>query len=102
MSPVYMSQLLHAIVGRMGPPASPIVSALGDNVNLAARLEAQSKELGASLVVSLETLQQTGIDIPSASHHSLMLRGLARPVDVVAVTDLEDLRLDVGNDGRNQ
>ncbi len=36
----------HAIVSSMAPPASPIVSALGDNVNLAAGLEAQSKELG--------------------------------------------------------
>ena len=32
-----------AIVGTMGPPSSPNLSAIGDNINIAARLEAQSK-----------------------------------------------------------
>ncbi|MBT7249083.1 MAG: adenylate/guanylate cyclase domain-containing protein, partial [Rhodospirillaceae bacterium] len=41
-----------AIVGSMGPPETPIVSALGDNVNIAARLESQTKEFGVPLVVS--------------------------------------------------
>ena len=35
-----------AIVGTMGPPSSPNYSAIGDNINIAARLEAKTKELG--------------------------------------------------------
>ena len=35
-----------AIVGSMGPPTSPNISALGDTVNVAARLESQTKEVG--------------------------------------------------------
>ena len=46
-----------AIVGRMGPPKTPIISAVGDSVNTAARLERTAKELDAPLVVSAETLQ---------------------------------------------
>ena len=41
-----------AIVGTMGPPAHPILSALGDTVNVAARLEAETKAHGCALVVS--------------------------------------------------
>jgi adenylate cyclase len=50
----------HAIVGRMGPPKTPIISAVGDSVNTAARLERTAKELGVPLVVSAETLQTAG------------------------------------------
>ncbi|MDA0241757.1 MAG: adenylate/guanylate cyclase domain-containing protein, partial [Proteobacteria bacterium] len=49
-----------AIVGKMGPPETPILSALGDNVNIAARLEASTKEFGVSLVVSAETFKMSG------------------------------------------
>ena len=51
-----------AIVGRMGPPKTPIISAVGDSVNTAARLERMTRELGASLVVSAETLRAAGLD----------------------------------------
>jgi adenylate cyclase len=50
-----------AIVGRMGPPKTPILSAIGDSVNTAARLESTTKELGMPLVVSEETLRAAGI-----------------------------------------
>ncbi|MGB5330595.1 MAG: adenylate/guanylate cyclase domain-containing protein, partial [Gammaproteobacteria bacterium] len=32
-----------AIVGTMGPPSTPLLTAVGDNINIAARLEAQTK-----------------------------------------------------------
>ena len=51
-----------AIVGRMGPPKTPIISAVGDSVNTAARLERMTRELGAPLVVSAETLEAAGLD----------------------------------------
>jgi adenylate cyclase len=38
-----------AIVGRMGPPKTPITSAVGDSVNMAARLERTTKELGHAI-----------------------------------------------------
>jgi len=50
-----------AIVGRMGPPKTPIISALGDSVNTAARLERSTKDLGVPLVVSAETLRAAGL-----------------------------------------
>jgi adenylate cyclase len=55
-----------AIIGRMGPPKSPIVTALGDTVNVAARLEGLSKEFKSPLIVSESTLTTAKItdDVP--------------------------------------
>ena len=43
-----------AIVGKMGPPDSRTITAVGDTVNTAARLEELCKEFGLPLVVSRE------------------------------------------------
>ena len=73
-----------AIVGRMGPPKTPIISALGDSVNTAARLESTSKELNAPLVVSLDTLRSSGLET-SLPLQQVSLRGRESPLTVVAL-----------------
>jgi len=80
-----------AVVGSMGPPASPIVSALGDNVNIAARLESQTKELGVPLVVSSIVAERSGLDFSAFNRHSVQVKGRDRSVDVYAVDRPEDL-----------
>jgi adenylate cyclase len=72
-----------AIVGRMGPPKTPIISAVGDSVNTAARLEKMTRELGAPLVVSAETLRATGLPI-SLPLTQVSLRGRAATMPVGA------------------
>jgi adenylate cyclase len=79
-----------AIVGRMGPPKTPIISAVGDSVNTAARLERATKELGAPLVVSAETLQAAGMDT-SATLTQVPLRGRAATLPASAL-DEQSLR----------
>ena len=76
-----------AVVGSMGPPDAPIVTALGDNVNVAARLEAQTKELGVPLVVSAETARLGGVDLSAFQMHTIQVKGRVRPLDVYAVSD---------------
>ena len=56
-----------AIVGTMGPPAHPIVSALGDTVNVASRLESETKSHQCALVVSAACAQAAGIDLVRVS-----------------------------------
>jgi adenylate cyclase len=80
-----------AIVGSMGPPASPIVSALGDNVNIAARLESQTKEFGVPMVISSVVAERSGTPMDPAQHHSIQVKGRDRAVDVYAINHPERL-----------
>jgi adenylate cyclase len=75
-----------AIVGRMGPPKTPIISAVGDSVNTAARLERTAKELGVPLVVSAETLQTAGFQ-RSVTMVRVSIRGRAATMLVSALNE---------------
>ncbi len=76
-----------AIVGTMGPPSSPNLSAIGDNINIAARLEAQCKTYGVTLVVSKQAAGHAGVDLSSFDLHQAPVRGREEPVVVYAVPD---------------
>jgi adenylate cyclase len=80
-----------AIVGRMGPPKTPILTALGDTVNTTARLESMTKEFGAPIVVSLATLTTAGVDI-NVPIEQILLKGRSAPLEA-AVLDLDTLAL---------
>jgi len=76
-----------AIVGTMGPPAAPIHSAIGDNINIAARFEGMTKIYKCVLAVSAETLRHAGIDPKDAPLHQVRVRGRSERVAVYAVAD---------------
>ena len=73
-----------AIVGTMGPPRSPNYSAIGDNINTTARLEALTKDYECTLVVSTPVIDQAGCTL-SAPLHSVTVRGKTQALDVYAV-----------------
>ena len=64
-----------AIVGDMGPPATPIRSAIGDNINIAARLESLTKKFNSQLVVSQKTVELAGADFSQYSIERITIRG---------------------------
>lgn len=76
-----------AIVGSMGPPAAPIVSAIGDTINSAARLESLTKDYGCTLIVSLDTLRFAGIPPPDVGVQRVEVRGRAGQLDVLPIED---------------
>jgi adenylate cyclase len=76
-----------AIVGSMGPPAAPIISAIGDTINSAARLESLTKQFGTTLVVSLDTLRAAGVALPDVPVHSVEVRGKVQQIQVLAIED---------------
>lgn len=80
-----------AIVGSMGPPTSPNLSAVGDNVNIAARLENQTKALDAVLILSAKVAEVAGLDASEFPRHLAPVRGREAPVPVYAVTDFDRL-----------
>ena len=71
-----------AIVGTMGPPKTPLLTAVGDNINIAARLEAQTKQQQCDLIVSLETLARENIEFANATSREIELRGRENRVRV--------------------
>ncbi len=80
-----------AIVGSMGPPAHPIISAIGDNVNVAARLEALCKEYGVPLVVSETAAARAGVDLSAFRQDTVQVRGREQSLGIYAVDEPQAL-----------
>ncbi|HWI83963.1 response regulator [Ramlibacter sp.] len=73
---------------RLGAGDSSEVTVIGDAVNVAARLEAASKELGWTVVASRAVLQRAGAGVQTGGAAFLALRGRSEDVEVCAVTGL--------------
>ena len=80
-----------AIVGEMGPPSAQNFSAIGDDVNITARLEAKTKEYKCSLVVSKTVAEIAGIDVTAFPVHVTEVRGRGANVEIIAVKNPSDL-----------
>ncbi|MBS0538784.1 MAG: adenylate/guanylate cyclase domain-containing protein [Proteobacteria bacterium] len=79
---------LHAgntIVGEMGYERATQLTAIGDTVNSASRLETMTKELGVQLVVSQELLDRAGVALEDAPRHEVEIRGRQGKMMVRAV-----------------
>ncbi len=77
----------HAIIGEMGYERATTLTAIGDTVNTASRLESMTKEVKAQLVVS-EALAALGeIDLSAYPRHDLAIRGRVEMLGVRAIAD---------------
>ena len=92
-APLRIGMGLHAgpvILGRIGAAGasdtSARITALGDVVNTASRLEAATKDLGASLAVSKEVLDAAGLACDASEPVDLTLRGRHQSLPVYALT----------------
>ena len=90
-----------AILGRIGTMRQAggdmaALTALGETVNLASRLESKSKELGVQLVVSAETADLAGLGpCTGCAPQMIDVRGLSHPIKVYAVRRATDLPVNV-------
>ena len=77
-----------AIVGTMGPPSAPNLSAVGDHINVAARLESLTKDFGCVLVVSEAVLVNARISAEDLARHEVTVRGRNQALSVFSVAEL--------------
>ena len=77
-----------AVVGRMGYGTSIHVTAIGDTVNVASRLQDATKEYECQLVISEEVARQSGLDIANLPRHELTVRNRREALAIYAVDDV--------------
>ena len=79
------------IVGEMGYGSAAAITAIGDAVNTASRLEALTKEYDCELVVSDETVARAGIDLLDQPRHEIEIRGKREALAVTTMKRAADL-----------
>lgn len=77
-----------AIVGAMGPPRSRIISAIGDTVNTAARLESLTKDYNCPLILSLPAARAAGLSLPAERLHATAVKGRTQKVEFYALDSI--------------
>jgi len=76
-----------AIVGEMGYARATTLTAVGDTVNAASRLEALAKEYDAELVFSAVVGEHAGLALADLPRREVTLRGQDRPMSVIVLKD---------------
>jgi len=76
-----------AIVGEMGYGDTQTLTAVGDTVNIASRLETATKELGCQLVLSHTVARAARIGEGIGTEHEIEVRGRTKPLHVIAIKD---------------
>ncbi len=79
------------IVGRIGHGVAANLTAIGDTVNVASRLEPLSKQFRAEAVISNEVAIAAGVDLAGYEATELPLRGRTQPLQAVVVARGSDL-----------
>jgi adenylate cyclase len=79
------------IVGEMGYGHATSLTAIGDTVNTASRLEGLTKEHSAELVVSTEAMSRAGIDLAGGRRADIDIRGKQERLSVAIFASARDL-----------
>jgi len=80
------------IVGEMGYGRATTITAIGDAVNAASRLETLTKEYDCQLVLAEEVALRAGIDVAGLERHEIQVRGRSDATAFRIVRDARDLR----------
>ena len=74
-----------SIVGMMGYGEAVSRTAIGDNVNIASRLEQMTKQYKAELVISKFVADNAKLDISKLKTEKVEIRGRDEPLDVISI-----------------
>ncbi|MES2030025.1 MAG: adenylate/guanylate cyclase domain-containing protein [Pseudomonadota bacterium] len=79
------------IVGDIGYRDHMVFTALGDAVNVAARLQDMTKSLACEVIISEEVCTTAGLAADALPHQDVAIRGRAAPMNVRMITDAKVL-----------
>jgi adenylate cyclase len=80
------------VVGWMGWGESFYLTAVGDTVHVAARMEQATKDYQAELVISEDVARRAGIDLSAFPAHRLSVHNRTEPVAVRVIARVAELR----------
>jgi adenylate cyclase len=80
-----------AVVGRMGYGQGVYLTAVGDTVHVASRLESLTKEYDCELVVSEEVVARAGLDGEPFARHEVTVRNREAPLAIRVIPRAADL-----------
>ncbi len=80
-----------AVVGEMGHKTATSLTAVGDAVNTASRVEGLTKQAGAQLVVTARVAELAGVDLSGFARIRAAVKGKEEELDVFAVPSAMDL-----------
>lgn len=76
------------VLGEIGAAGQAPRTLIGDSVNAASRLEAETKALGVEALISLSVLRAAGATLPPEGLTTVHLRGVAEPIAALPVPSL--------------
>ncbi|CAN0269181.1 unnamed protein product [Discosporangium mesarthrocarpum] len=82
-----------AIIGEMGYGTATGLTAIGDSVNTASRLEAMTKEFGAQLILSEDVTNAAEAAVTAYEEHEIAVRGRDEDVKVYVVQNATELTI---------
>jgi adenylate cyclase len=80
-----------AVVGYMGYAETTSLTAVGDTVHVASRLEGLTKEYHCQLVLSEHVARRVGLDLTAYPRHELTARNRTEPLAIYVVEDVHRL-----------
>jgi adenylate cyclase len=80
-----------AVVGVMGYGATTYLTAVGDTVHVASRLQDLTKEYGCQLVVSEEVGARAGRDLSAFARHEITVRNRQTPLAIRVIPAVREL-----------
>jgi adenylate cyclase len=80
-----------AVVGQMGHGVARYLTAVGDTVHVASRLQDLTKEYDCQLVLSGSVAEGAGLDVGALPRHAVSVRNRAEPVVIYTVKDVRSL-----------
>lgn len=78
-----------AVVGRMGRGVASYLTAVGDTVHVASRLQDLTKEYQCQLVISEQLAAHAGLEVSPFPRHELRVRNRGEPIVIRVIEDVQ-------------